>query len=187
MLSKYRIFQKVTLLIITLVTELNSLNLPNSSLFLVTSNWPGFVNLILNLLAMSSEFRAAKRKRGVVHRQINHIYNRLSQLCAKTDEPQAVSHAHRMANKLEELDTKFKSHYYTSVELIESDEHLAREQAILNECDDEVAHLEIQVKELISSCNPSPDAVSDKKQSVLCRKLAHLKKQVDSLGQGHGQ
>ena len=131
---------------------------------------------------MSDELRTVKRKRGVLRGQITRIRTRLTQLSAKTDEPQTVSHARRMANKLEELDVEFKSHHYALVELIKSDKDLAREQAILDEHENEFADLVIQVEELISSCNPSSDAVSNENRSILCRKLAHLKNQVDSVG-----
>ena len=131
---------------------------------------------------MSNELRSVRRKRGVVRGQVTRIRTRLSQLRKETDDPQTVlTHARRMASRLDELDTEFKKHHFTLVELIEKEDDVDSEQIVLDEHEDIVADLTIQVEQLITFCNTKPDERGET-ASILYRKLAHVEKRIDSVG-----
>ena len=128
---------------------------------------------------------AIRRRRGVVRGSITRLRSRLSELKGKTDELDTPSHARRMAQRLETLDSEFKNHHYVIIESLEREEDLTREQNILDEHDEEIAQLSVSIEMLIASCPPTPSSDTSGRR-LIARKLAHLKKKLDSAATAIG-
>ena len=128
---------------------------------------------------------AIRRQRGVVRGSITRLRSRLSELKGKTDELDMPSHARRMAQRLETLDSEFKNHHYAIIESLEREEDLAREQNVLDEHDEEKAQLSVSIEMLIASCPPTPSS-NPSGRRLIARKLAHLKKKLDSAATAIG-
>ena len=66
------------------------------------------------------------RRRGIVRASITRLATRLSEYEGKTDQPSTLDHAHRMSQRLNDLDSEFKCHHYGVVDLIDDEEGVLR-------------------------------------------------------------
>ena len=93
---------------------------------------------------------SAKRWRGVVRAWITRLEHRVDAYEIKED----LTHADRLAiqrliKKFETLDTEFRQHHYTIVELLD-DEAVDEEQAALDDHDEKVTDLVDRLQQLVS-------------------------------------
>ena len=117
----------------------------------------------------------ARKRRGVAHASLTRLSNRLRDLEGKAGEPKTLELAHRMSQKLTDLDSEFRAHHHA---LIDDDESLAKEQDVLDSHDDLVAELGVRVKQVIAASSPSSVESSRK---IASRKLAHLQKSLSAI------
>ena len=88
-----------------------------------------------------------KRRRGVVKALITHLTTHLKDLEDDVSQPGIIDHAQRMQQKLDALDTEFRSHHHNIVDLVDSEESLTRKQLALDQHDDLVAELAVRIKQ----------------------------------------
>ena len=95
-------------------------------------------------------------RRGVVRASITRLTTHLEELETKVTEPSTLGHAHKMTQKLESLDSDFKSYHYSIVDGIQDDEHMeanmAKEQEALDKHDTDIADLFVRLELLIATC-----------------------------------
>jgi hypothetical protein len=95
-----------------------------------------------------SEPTSTNRKRkGVVRASVTRLLARVSELEHDT--------ARRLQQKLEELDSDFKTYHLAVVDLTD-DEALDTEQAMLDEHDDKVTDLSARLQQLVSILAQNP-------------------------------
>ena len=121
--------------------------------------------------------RIAGKRRGISRASITRLTTKLKDLESKVDQPGTFDLAQRMKQRLETLDSEFKTHHYGLVEHIDEEEALKREQEALDDRDDEIAVLAVRVQRLINSCAPS--SVSDPRK-IASRRLTYLQKSLSS-------
>ena len=97
----------------------------------------------------------ARKRRGVVRASITRLDSRVADLQAKPElTAEDRLSAQQLLQRLNTLDTDFKSHHFAVVDLLDEDA-LEGEQAILDEIDDRVTSLSVRIQRLVSS---SPSA-----------------------------
>ena len=102
-----------------------------------------------------------RRRRGVVRASITRLRSRLRDLQDNIDQPETPNHARLMIQRLQSLDSEFKGHHYTVIESLESEEDLTREQNVLDEHDEEIAHLSVAIEMLVVSCATASGSTPD--------------------------
>ena len=120
----------------------------------------------------------AKKRRGVARASLTRLSNRLKELDGEAGEHKTLELAQRMLQKLTDLDSEFRSHHHSLVDLIDDEETLAREQDVLDTHDDLIAELTVRVKQIIATLSPSS---SDSSRKIVSRKLTHLQKSLASV------
>ena len=130
---------------------------------------------------------SSRRRRGVIRASVTKLGAKLTELEKKPDDPSTLGHAQRLGPKLESLDSEFKVHHYTVVELIAKEEDLDDEQAIFDQHDDTIADLSARIEKLVSACthrstDPStPRNLQARKLERVDKELAAINGAVDSL------
>ena len=81
-----------------------------------------------------------------------------------------------MPEKLSNLDSEFRTHHHTLINLIDDEEELAKEQEMLDAHDDLIAELHVRVRRVITA-PPSKASL----YRVMSQMLAHLKKSLASI------
>ena len=122
-----------------------------------------------------------RRRRGVVRASITRLATKLGELEA-AHEPSALNLDHRMSQKIDALDSEFRTHHYTIVDAIpdDDDETPSREQEVLDQHDDDVGDLAVRVERLIAACSSASDSGAKK---IASRRLSHLKRNLSSLNE----
>ena len=72
-----------------------------------------------------------RRKRGAVRGSITQLRTRITDLQSRPEHTDTLSHTHRIAQKLEDLDAEFKTQHFALLELIKDEEVLTREQELM--------------------------------------------------------
>ena len=101
------------------------------------------------------ELAKLRRRRGVPKGSITLIETRLDALEGEHDHPNVRDSARQMLAKLKEHDAEFRRIHVTVIDLIDDDDTLITEQALLDEHDDLVASLTVCIMTLADSANPS--------------------------------
>ncbi len=131
-----------------------------------------------------------RKRRGTARASITRLVGRVGELESKP----SLTAAERLAaqqslQKLETLDTEFKTHHLAMIDLLEG-ESLDSEQAVLDEYDDRIADLAIRIRQMISGPSPSRDSESSssrrlaKRMGHIDKELQHVLTTVDSAGSG---
>ena len=94
---------------------------------------------------------SAKKKRGVAKASITRLSNRLTDVEARADNPNAALQAQQMLKNLEAIHSDFRTHHLTLIGLLEDEDTLVTEQATLDLHDDIVADLTTRLNVIISS------------------------------------
>lgn len=127
-----------------------------------------------------------RRKRGVVKRSIANLNKRLIELEASTEAPDEVHcHAQRLQDRLQALDTEFRSLHYQIVESIDESEKetIDTEQATLDKHDTDVDSYSVRIHQLfVATATSSTTAGAPDKSSSLTRILDSLKKSFQDIG-----
>ena len=97
----------------------------------------------------------AKKRRGVARTSLTRLCNHRKDLVGKTGDPKTLELTLRMSQKLIDLDSEFRTHQHTLIDLIDDEDALAKEQEVLNTHDDLVADLSVCVKQVITALSPS--------------------------------
>ena len=122
-----------------------------------------------------------RRRRGTTKGFITRIHNHLKDLSKQVTEgspSEVTSHAKLLLNKLETLDTDFKTCHFALIELIEEPGVLDQEQKTLDEHDNGVAVLTVALQ-LITAHSPS---ASSGLRKTAFRRLARVNTNIsDSL------
>ena len=74
------------------------------------------------------------------------LTTRLKDLESKVDQPTTLDPAQRMTQKLNTLDSEFKTHHYALINLNDVEESLQKEQDALDEHDDDVTALAVRIQ-----------------------------------------
>lgn len=123
---------------------------------------------------------SSRRIRGVVSASINNFGTKLTELEKKPDDPSTLSHAQRLGPKLESLNSEFKTHHYSVVELITKEDELDEEQSEFDVHEDTVAELGLRVQRLVllcSHCSTDPSTP----RNLQSRKLGRVDKELKAL------
>ena len=141
-------------------------------------------------MSLSEEDRARlsslRKRRGVVKASLTRLRSRLGELEAIADQPGTPEAAKQLLSKLEALDTEFKAHHLSIVDLTEEDS-LDAEQVTLDRHDDEAADLGLCLRRLVSSSSPSgadPRKIPFKRLSRMERVLSSITADLSSLPSG---
>ena len=67
----------------------------------------------------------------------------------KIDQLSSIELASGLSKKLERIDSEFRTHHFTLVDVIEDEETVLREQEILEDHDDEIVALTARIKQLM--------------------------------------
>ena len=125
-----------------------------------------------------AELSTRRKRRGVVRASATRLKGKVRELESKTDHPDTPSHARRILQRMETLNSEFKEHHYGVIELLESEEDLSREQTVLDEFDDDVAHMSVVVERLLSSCSVT---TTHEGKRLASRKLDRLKRRLEAV------
>ena len=131
---------------------------------------------------MSESITDLRRKRGNVRSSITRIRTRLRTLQEKEDKSDIPNHARQMSQRLDTLSSKFKEIHYSIVAQLESEDKLTREQANLDETDDEVAQLLVEIEMLAQPFSISPDGDKERDGRILSRRLTRIERKLDNIG-----
>ena len=121
---------------------------------------------------------SAKKRRGVARASITRLANRLKDLEGGPGDAKTLQLAQRMSQKLTELDSEFRAHHHSLIDLIDEDDSLAKEQGILDSHDDLIAKLSVRVEQVIVAASPTSQESS---RRVAFRKLTHIVKSLESV------
>ncbi len=131
-----------------------------------------------------------RKRRGTAKASITRLVGRVGELESKPSlSPAERSAAQQLLQKLETLDTEFRTHHMAMVDYLEG-ELLNAEQAALDEHDDRVADLTIRVRQLVCGSEPSHDSEPSasrclaKRMDHIRNELQHVLSTVDSAGSG---
>ena len=120
----------------------------------------------------------AKKRRGVARASLTRLSNRLKDLEGEIEQPKTLELAQRLSHKLTDLDSEFRTHHHTLIDLIDDEDALAKEQELLYAHDELLAELSIRVKQVIAASSPSSDESS---RRIAFRKLNHLQKSLATI------
>ena len=120
----------------------------------------------------------AKKRRGVARASLTRLSTRLKDLEGEPGESKTLDLAQRMSQKLSDLDSEFRTHHHTLIDLLDDEEYLAKEQETLDLHDDLVTELSLRVNQVIAASSPSSDESS---RRIVSRKLTHLQKSLTSI------
>ena len=113
--------------------------------------------------AKAKEIEAARRRRGFPRRTITKASNTIKDLERRSTDPDVPRAADRALRNIENADVDFKKLHLATIELIESEEDLVKEQAILDEHEAIVEDLIGRVTRLLivdpgtTAATPDPD------------------------------
>ena len=134
------------------------------------------------------ELTAQHRRRGVVPASVTRLRTCLDELERFADQPNRLDSAKQMLSKLESLDSEFRKQHFATVDLVEGEEALAAEQAVLDSHDDDVAQLSLRLQRVISSCSTStkvnPHRTLQKRLTYLQTALTSISTSLASLPDG---
>ena len=99
-----------------------------------------------------------KKRRGIVRASLTPLHTKLNELEGSTDQPDTLDQAKRLTTRLESLDTEYKTHHYSIVDLTDDAGALETEQTALDDHDENIAQLGIRIQRLITACSKSPDS-----------------------------
>ena len=118
-----------------------------------------------------------KRRRGVTKASITRLTTLQKDLETDVSQLEIIDHAQRIQQKLNALNTEFRSHHHNIVGFVDSEESLTREQLVLAKHDDLVVKLTVCMKQLITTClssNATPHRVAS-------HRFAHIRKAVSDV------
>ena len=126
-----------------------------------------------------------RRRRGVTRASLTRLSTRVEELEAGIEQPGALENAQRSLQKLESLDSEFKSRHLSLIDLITDESILETEQEVLDSHDDEVSELTIRLQRLISSLTTTTESnvhkTVSKELNHLQRNLTVVAKAIDEL------
>ena len=118
-----------------------------------------------------------RRRRGVAKGSLTRLIARVGELERADRSPETIDTAQRYKDQLIALDTEFRTHHYSIVDVIDVDETLATEQVTLDEHDDAVAQVTTRLQRILRSNAPTTGVNT---REIQARKLAHLERAVNS-------
>ena len=98
-----------------------------------------------------AELTNARKRRGTVRSSITRQTNRLKKLEDKPDLPNALEGAKQIIERLEALDSQFRTTHFEVINLIDDETVLDREQAVLDKAEDDLADLSLRTHRLTCS------------------------------------
>lgn len=131
-----------------------------------------------------AEVSRRKKRRGVVRASITRLRARIKDLEGTVDRPDVAEIAKRHREKLQSLDSEFKTQHYEVIDAITGDEVLQREQDVIDEHDDIMSLLTTDLDELIKVNSAVTRISSVGAHDVQLRRLTHLERNLASV---HGE
>ena len=122
-----------------------------------------------------------REKRGIVCASITRLGSRLKELEDKADQPTTRDLAQCMATRLETLDSDYKAHHFSLIDLIDGEDTLRSEQETLDGHDNDITALDAHIQQLIAICSTMPTSSDQRK--VLSRKLQHFEKTLSLVSE----
>ena len=116
-----------------------------------------------------------KKRRRVTKASLTKLSTKITELEADTTSPDALRAAQGLASKLKTLDTEFKSHQLSIIDLTDGDTGLTAEQQELDDHDDRASELTIRIQRLISTLSPS---MTEGLSRTSTRRLARLQEKL---------
>ena len=115
------------------------------------SNWilAGHGHFVtLKMSTARAKVAVARRQRGVSRDSLSGLEWKISLIEKETLSSTDHIALQRLAKKIESLDEEFKNQHFILVELLDQEDDLTKEQAALNEHDDQVADLSDRAEQL---------------------------------------
>ena len=120
---------------------------------------------------MAADSATLKRRRGIARGSLTRLKTRVGELEARDDLSRSLEEARRLLQRLDAIDSDFKSNHLALIDAIEDEGELDKEQGILDDHDDDVTDLTIRLNRIIST-HPS---VGESGEIRTARKrLSHL-------------
>ena len=133
-----------------------------------------------------ADLSTLKRRRGVSHASITSLTTRVREAEARKDDLGIADLSKKLKEKLESLDSDFRNHHFTIVDLLKEESDLEHEQTILDQHDNGVLNLTTQLDLLINtSPRPQPSMLFVTKTSW--RRLEHLCKSFTKVSDAVGK
>ena len=114
-----------------------------------------------------------RKRRGVAKASVTRLITRVANLEGETDVPNVGNAARQLLTRLQDASTGFKQAHMSLVDVTDSDEALATEQAVLDELLDTVEDLATHLQTLIDSAD-KPKQIDERK--VIAKRLGRLRK-----------
>ena len=134
---------------------------------------------------MSSKVGAARRRRGFPRGIITKASNTIKDLERRATDPDVPRIANRALRNIENADVDFKKLHLATIELLESEEDLAKEQDVLDEHEAVVDDLIARINRLIvtdrGATTPDPRHVATKRLERIEAKLAVITDNITKL------
>ena len=92
--------------------------------------------------------------------------------------PATFDLAQRLSQKLDVLDSEFRTHHHALIDLVDDQETLRKEQSTLDDHDDLVTDVAVRIQQLINACSSTPEVSARK---IASRRLSHLEKTLSSI------
>ena len=124
-----------------------------------------------------------RQRRGVSRASIMHLSTKIGEVESRFGEPGLESLAQKLLERLESLDSDFKTQHLVVVDSHEEGSDLDCEQDILDQHDDEVHDLSTHLERLI---NASPRTNTHSMEKIAGRRLEHLCTNFEKVSEAVG-
>lgn len=112
------------------------------------------------------------KRRGVVRVSITRLGTRLKELEEDAEQPWNLDHT-RQFILTKRLDEDFKKHHFELIDMIDDDDYLEREQAVLDKHDDDITSLSVRLQTLLTPSTTLVTPAADSRK-LSSRKLSCL-------------
>ena len=127
----------------------------------------------------------ARRRRGFHRGIITRLTKKLTDLESRSGDPAIHATAKQLHKSIETADTDFKRQHLSLLELLETPEDLAKEQAVLDEFDEIVDNLFARIDQLLSSSaavvGPDPHQIATKRIRRLENSISAAASEIEKL------
>ena len=105
----------------------------------------------------------SRKRRGTIQASLTKLCTQVTELRSRSEDSSTTDHAEQSLSRLKDLDSDFKRHHYSLIELIEDESLLAKEQDVLDAHDERVACLYVELKRLVSTTTDDGHRMMERK------------------------
>ena len=87
-----------------------------------------------------------------------------------------------MLKKLEALESDFKIHHLSLIDLIDDDETIEKEDDVMGQMDEDILHLVVRLQQMIATCSsPSGTRAATSPRDIASCRLQHVQRSISSM------